>query len=125
MTIANEQERTYFITHKNHKVLVVDLSHCSAKELDKLARVVPVIVTAQPLKSVLVLSDFTGAQFDEEALRTIKETAVFDKPHIKKSAWIGAENFPHAFLEQLKDFSRRDFPIFKAREEALDWLVKD
>jgi hypothetical protein len=73
----------------------------------------------------LVLSDFTGASFDEEAIRTMKETAVFDKPYIKKSAWVGAENLPELFSENVKSFSRREFPTFKSREEALTWLAKD
>jgi hypothetical protein len=45
-------------------------------------------VTTQPRGSVLILSDFTGASFDEEAIRAMKESAVFDKPYIKKSAWV-------------------------------------
>jgi hypothetical protein len=38
---------------------------------------------------------------------------------------MGAENFPHAFSESLRSFSRREFPAFKTREEALAWLAKD
>ena len=33
--------------------------------------------------------DFTGASFDEDALRAMKECAVFDKPYIKKATWVG------------------------------------
>jgi hypothetical protein len=42
-------------------------------------RAVPDYVTAQPLGSVLLLVDFTGASFDQEALRAMKECAAFDK----------------------------------------------
>jgi hypothetical protein len=31
---------------------------------------------------------------------------------------------PHVFYEHFKTFSQRDFPIFKSREQALDWLVE-
>jgi hypothetical protein len=55
----------------------------------------------------------------------MKETTVFDKPYIKKSAWIGAESVPEALRNDLKIFSRREFPAFKTRREALDWLVED
>jgi hypothetical protein len=41
-----------------------------------------------------VLADFTGASIDVEAIRAMKESAVFDKPYIKRSAWVGAEKFP-------------------------------
>jgi hypothetical protein len=73
----------------------------------------------------LILSDFTGASFDEEALRVMKETAVFDKPFIRKTAWVGAKHFPDAFAKNLRSFSRRDFPAFETREDALAWLVKE
>ena len=55
----------------------------------------------------------------------MKESAVFDKPYIKKSAWVGAEHLPEAFSEDIRSFSRREFPTFKTREEALTWLTKD
>jgi hypothetical protein len=55
----------------------------------------------------------------------MKESAVFDKPYIKKSAWVGAESFPEAFRGNLKSFSRRVFPTFKNRQEALNSLVED
>jgi hypothetical protein len=53
------------------------------------------------------------------------ETAVFDKPHIKKSAFMGTESFPQGFFENLRSFSRREFPAFKTCDEALAWLAKD
>jgi len=37
---------------------------------------------------------------------------------------LGAESLPKVFYEGLKTFSRREFPRFKTRNEALDWLVK-
>jgi hypothetical protein len=82
-------------------------------------------VTIQPRGSVLILSDFTGASFDQEAMRVMKETALFDKAYVKKSAWTGALSFPKVLFEELIDFSRRDFSVFKTREAALAWLVKD
>ena len=103
----------------------MDFSNCSAFEVEKIARAVPDTVTVQPRGSVLLLADFTGALFDHEALRAMKESAVFDKPYIKKSAWVGAENFPPVFERNLKAFSRREFTTFRTRQEALDWLVED
>ena len=118
-------ERIQFISHEKRQILLVDFSKCSAVEVEKIARAVPDTVTAQPRGSVLRLADFTGASFDHEALRAMKKNAVFDKPYIKKSAWVGAENLPIAFEQNLKDFSRRQFPTFKSREEALTWLIED
>jgi len=121
----HEHERIRQINHHGKQLLVVDLSNCSAVEVAKILRAVPEFVTTQPRGSVLILSDFAGASFDQEAIRAMKESAVFDKPYVKKSAWVGAENFPETFRDTLKTFSRRQFPTFKTRQEALDWLVED
>jgi len=118
-------ERIHLINHHGKQILLVDLSNCSAVEVQKIARAVPEFVTTQPRGSVLILSDFTGASFNKEAVRAMKESAVFDKPYIKKSAWVGAESFPKAFKDDLKSFSRREFPTFKNRQEALNSLVED
>lgn len=82
-------------------------------------------MTTEPKGSVLLLADFTGAEFDRTAVTAMKEGTVFDRPHIKKSAWFGTENLPKIFYEHIKVFSQRDLPTFKTREEALDWLVKE
>ena len=100
-------------------------SNCPADEVEEIARAVPDYVTVNPRGSVLVLTDFTGAVFDRDAVRAVKETAVFDKPFVKKSALIGTEDLPASFYEELKSYSRRDLLIFKTRAEALDWLTAD
>jgi len=118
-------EHIRFIDHQGKRVLLVDFSNCPANEVQEIARAVPDYTTVQPLGSVLVLTDFTGAAFDRDALRAVKETAVFDKPFVKKSALIGTEDLPASFYDELKSFSQRDLLIFKTREEALDWLATD
>ena len=119
------EDRIRFITHQGEQILLVDLSNCSTAEVERIIRAVPGVVTTRPRASVLILSDFTGASFDEEAIRAMKESAVFDKPYVKRSAWVGTENFPELFSESVRNFSRREFPAFKTREEALAWLTKD
>ncbi len=117
--------RIRFIDHLGKKILLVDFSDCSANEVERIARAVPDYVTVNPRGSVLVLTDFSGASFDRDALRAMKETAVFDKPFVKKSALLGTESLPAQFYEELISFSRRELLILKTREEALDWLATD
>ena len=118
-------ERIRFVTHNGKQILLTDFSNCSAIEVEKIARAIPEYVTVQPRGSVLLLTDFSGTSFDGEAMRAIKESAVFDKPYIKKSAWLGAESLPKDFEQNLKAFSRREFPTFKSRDGALTWLIED
>jgi hypothetical protein len=118
------EDRIRFIEHQGRKILFVDCSHCRPDELEKLARLVPSYVTEEPEGSVLLLADFTGAKFDRKAVEQMKQGTVYDRPHLKRSAWYGTENLPKVFYEHLRSFSQRDLPTFKTREEALDWLVK-
>jgi hypothetical protein len=121
--------RIRFIAHQDKKILLIDLSDCSAAEVEEVFRAVPDVVTTQARASVLILCDYTGASFDLEAIRVMKETAVFDKPFVKKSAWTGRAKLPQAISENLAEklgiFSRREFSAFRTREEALAWLAKD
>jgi hypothetical protein len=118
-------DRARFITHQSKQILQLDMSKCSAREVEDIYRRLPDLVSTRPRNSVLILSDFTGASFDAEAIRVLKETAVFDKPFVRKSAFVGTENLPPGFVDNLKDFSRREFPTFETRDKALAWLMKD
>jgi hypothetical protein len=122
-------DRLRFMPHQGKQVLIIDASNCSAGEVEKIFRAVPDVVMTHPKGSVLILTDVTGASFDPEATRVMKETAVFDKPYVKKSAWTGKAKVPPMFAENLVEnmskFARREFPVFESREEALAWLVKD
>jgi hypothetical protein len=117
-------ERIRFITHGGKQILEVDMARCSAAEVEKVARALPDIVTKEPMASVRMLVDFTGATFDEEALRTMRETAIFDKPYILKTAWIGTDSLPQGHIEDVSKYSRREFPLFSKRDGALDWLAE-
>jgi hypothetical protein len=119
------KNRIRFISHKHKKILLVDGSGCSAEQLEELIALVPPRVTAEPRGSVLLLADFTGVQFDKKSLERLKPALVFDRPYLKRSAWVGTEALPKIFYEHLKTFSQRDLPTFKSREEALEWLVAD
>lgn len=119
------EERIRFVTHKNAKVLLVDLSNCTPEEITRLCHLVPRYVTAEPRGSLLLLADFSGAKFNKAAVASLKEGTVYDRPHLKRSAWVGTETLAKVFYENIKTFSQRDLPTFKTRDEALDWLVGD
>ena len=119
------EERIRFITYKGKPVLLVDVSNCTTAEMIKLASLLPAHLAAEPRGSVLLLADFTGSKFDKAAFESLKQATVYDRPHIKRSAWVGTEALPKIFHENLKAFSQRDLPTFKSREEALEWLVAE
>ena len=124
-TVTNaSQERLRFIKHKGHEIFLIDFSSCSAAEILLLIEQIRSIVTRHPHGSMLTLADFNGAEIDRKVATRMKEVLTLDRPYVKRSAWVHAESVPHVFYENIKSFSQREIPIFKTREEAMDWLVR-
>ena len=119
------EERIQFLTHKDKQLLLVDFSGCQPTEVMVISTAARKVITSQPKASVLVLVDMTGAQLDRDALTRMKETAVFDAPYVKKSAWVGTETIPETHFQALKTFSQRKFFAFPTRQQALEWLAED
>jgi hypothetical protein len=118
-----QDERLRFVKHKGHAIYVIDFAHCAAKELLLLLDQVRADIARHAPGSLLTLADFTGAEIDKTVATRIKEVLVLDRPYVKRSAWVGTESLPQVFYEHFKNFSQRDFPAFKTRDEAMDWLV--
>jgi hypothetical protein len=116
-------DRLRFIKHKGEVIFSIDFSHCKEKQMLLLLDQVKFIVARHAPGTMLTLADFTSAEIDKQVATRMKEVLVLDRPYVKKSAWVGTESVPHVFYENIKSFSQRDFPTFKTREEAMDWLV--
>ncbi len=118
-------DRLAFITSQSKQILLIDVSGCSAAEVETIYRAVPELVTTRPPASVLILCDCTGASLNLDAIRAVKETTVFNKAYVQKSAVVGVNSLPPGFFEDVKSFSSREFPTFETRAEAIAWLVQD
>jgi hypothetical protein len=118
-------ERLRFIKHKGQAIFVIDFSHCTSREMLLLLEQVRAIVARHAPGSMLTLGDLTGAEFDKKVVTRLKEVLTLDRPYVKRGAFVGAESLPHVFYENMKSFSQRELPIFKTREEAMEWLVAE
>ena len=117
-------ERIRFIEHKGQRVLLLDFRNCTPEEVTALSSQIRAVMAQEPKDSVLVLADFTGAQFSREAVNRIKEVTALDRPFVKRAAWVGTENLPKVFYDAIRTFSVREFPVFNTREEALEYLTQ-
>jgi hypothetical protein len=118
-------ERIRFIQHNGQRVLLLDFRNCTPEEVTNLSSQVRHVMSQEPKDSVLALADFSGAQFSRDAVTRIKEVTAMDRPFVKRAAWVGTENLPKVFYDAIRTFSVREFPIFKTREAALDYLTHD
>jgi hypothetical protein len=119
------EDRIRFIEHEGKKILLLDFSHVTARENILLLEEAKNTIAQQSRESVLTLADMTGAEIDRAVATKIKEVLAYDRPYVKRSAWVGSENVPHALLENFEHFSQRRFIFCKTREEALAKLVED
>jgi hypothetical protein len=118
-------DRIRFIEHRGKRILLIDFSGSTPEQILGIVAEVQEQIAEQPRDSVLTLADFTGAQVDKAAATRIKEALVFDRPFVRRSAWVGTESLPKVFYENFKQFSQREFPTFNTRAEAMDWLVQE
>lgn len=119
------EQRVRYIEHRGKRILLADVSNCTPEQLSECIDAVPKHVTQQPEHSVLLLADFTGAQFTKESIQKLKIAAAFDQPHVAKAAWVLSDNLPKVLLESIRTFSAREIPTFSTRDEAMDYLVAD
>jgi hypothetical protein len=116
-------DRIRFIAHKGKQILLLDYSHANAHEMQLLLEQVRITVAQHARESLVTLADFTGSTVDHTVATKIKEVLTLDRPFVKKTAWVGTESIPHAFMENFETFSQREIVTFKTREEAMDWLA--
>ncbi len=119
------KDRIRLISYQGKKILLVDCSNCSPDDLETISHLVPQYAANHAKGSLLLLADFTGTKFHKRIMDAVKEGLVLDRPYLKRSAWVGVDGLPKVFYENLKAFSQRDLPVFKTREEALEWLVSE
>jgi hypothetical protein len=117
-------DRIHFIEHKGKQILKFDFSHATAQQMQLLLEHIRITVAQHARESLVTLADFTGATVDHAVATKIKEVLTLDRPFVRKTAWVGTESIPHAFLENFHNFSQREIVTFKTREEAMDWLVE-
>jgi len=118
-------DRLRFEKYKGQAIFVIDFSECSNKEILLLLDQVKSSVERHAPASLLILSDFSGTKIDKQVATRAKEVLVLDRPYVKKSAWLGTESIPRVFYDNFKNFSQRELPTFKSREDALEWLVSE
>src|ERR1700739_1265447 len=118
-------DRIHFVEHKGKRILLIDFCGATAQQMQLLLEHVRITVAQHARESLLTLGDFTDAQVDRTVATTIKEVLTLDRPFVKKTAWVGTDQIPRAFLESFHTFSQRDSVTFKTREEAMDWLAEE
>jgi hypothetical protein len=118
--------RSKWIEHKGKKILYQDFSRNffnSAAVKAELAEVQK-IVMAQPLNSVLVLSDFRDTNVGSDLLSTMNSASVATKGYIQKTAVLGVSGMKRKLGDLLTALTGQPLKYFDDIESAKNWLAE-
>jgi hypothetical protein len=118
--------RVRFIEHKGRQVLLADYS-APVSEEEGLAAIAECmrIAALQPPRSLLLVTDVTGATFNTRLVQALKEVAAHNGPYVRRAAVVGVSGLQKVIYQAVLRFSKRDIPAFATRQEALDWVVAE
>jgi hypothetical protein len=118
-------ERTRFIEHQGHRILVLDYSGIQRTEeaLEAIKRSKEVVASSPP-GSLLVMTQVRDARYNSATLQAMKELAVHNRPYVKASAIVGMSGLHRIAYQAVMLFSQRKIPPFDSEEGALNYLVE-
>jgi len=119
-------DRVRFITHKDKRVLLIDYSNITNEsELVEMIEQREFVIDSQPKNSVLMVINVSGAKFSKEVLTRAKEANVYDRPYVRRSALVGAEERQKPAIDAVSMFAKKHWEMFATLDEALDWIVNE
>ena len=113
------------LEYKGEKILFLDFSHCTSKE-EFMAIIDAAVLWFQnkDSKSVLTLTDVTGAHFNAEIINLMKDLTLHNKPYVKAGAIVGITRpLMKLAYNAVMAFSKRTLPIFDTHDQAKEWLI--
>jgi len=118
--------RSAWIEHHGKKILYQDFSKnfynaaAVKAELDEVQK----LVVAQPLNSVLVLSDFRDTDVGSDLLSAMNAASEATKAHVQKTAVLGVIGMKRKLGDLLIAITGQALKYFDDIEEAKDWLAQ-
>jgi hypothetical protein len=123
MGIKGKMKNITTLKHKGKDVLLVDMTNASNDEGLAAIKEASEKISKMPAKSVLLLTDSTGATYNSTTSAAMKDFSKNMTPYIRGSAVVGADGLKKLLVNAVRVVSGRDIRTFDARPEALDWLV--
>ena len=119
--------RSNWIEHQGKKIFYQDFSRnfynsaAVKAELEEVQK----IVMAQPLDSVLVLSDFRDTNVGSDLISSMNNASAATKAYVRKTAVLGVTGVKRKLADLLTALTGQRLKYFDDIESAKDWLVED
>ena len=118
--------RSTWIEHRGKKILYQDFSKNFFNSAVVKAELTEVqkIVIAQPLNSVLVLSDFRDTNVGSDLLSAMNTASAATKDHVQKTAVLGVTGMKRKLADLLTALTGQPLKYFDDMESAKSWLTE-
>jgi len=119
--------RSYWLEHKGKKIFYQDFSkqfYNSAAVKAELEEVQK-IVKAEPLNSLLVLTDLRDTNVGSDLLPAMNAASAATKNHVYKTAVLGVTGIKGKLADLLSVLTGQPLKYFDDIESAKNWLVED
>ena len=116
--------RVSYIYHQGRQILFLDFANCSVDEALGIINEAGPLISEQKEKSVLTLTDVTGARYNHDVTHAMKEFAKGNTPFVKASAVVGLDGMKKIIYNVIIKVSGRNISVFDDIEHAKDWLVE-
>lgn len=119
--------RSNWIEHKGKRIFYQDFSkhfYNSAAVKTELVDVQKVVL-AEPINSVLVLSDMRDTNIGIDLLPTMNAASSATKSHVRKTAVLGVAGVKRKLADLLTALTGQPLKYFDDIESAKDWLAEE
>ncbi len=117
--------RTRVIEHGGKEVVLLDFTGMrdEGEVLAEIGRAREYFAGRQPDASALTCTDATDSRYTAAVVTALKELATHNRPYVKAGAAVSPSPALRVLSTSVAILTGRRIPVFKTREEALDWLV--
>jgi hypothetical protein len=119
--------RSYWLEYQGRKIFYQDFSrqfYNSAAVRAELESVEEIVI-AEPLDSVLVLTDMRDTSVGADLLPAMNAASSATKAHVHKTAVLGVTGMKRRLADLLSSLTGQPLQYFDDIEAAKDWLVED
>jgi hypothetical protein len=106
-----------------HRVLFVDYTGVRPDEWVALIQAEHAVICAEPARSVLLMSDFTGARFSPEVAEVLNRTAQLHSDRIRASAVVGPTAVMRLAMANTAREAGRALKPVDTRDQGLEYLA--
>ena len=113
------------IVHNGKQIIFLDFSGCNVEDFPTIINEAEKLIRAEPLNSVLTLTDVTDAKYNLEVTEALIEFVKGNKPFVKAGGVVGLDTIKKVIYNSVMHFSGRNLLAFDDIEKAKDWLVEE